>query len=220
MVDLTKKQQGANPIAPQPPNWPNFGGNIPQTGINNGSPPPSSITSNSSSTSSNGNSLGGSIGAINGSSTAASAGSNFTGILNSSGQAINGTVGSINGITPMINLLAPGLGLAKPVISVAYPRSGITTDIRYVIVQNDGTCVELAEDPMITPREMIGISKFIAVVNLIQQATLSNSKNSVEIYWSELVDSLNIDRHFASNGLTVSSYNTPDTLHIFLYDPQ
>ncbi len=220
MVDLTRKQPGANPVAPQPPNWPNFGGNIPQTGINNGNTP--QIASNSSSTSSNGNSLGGSIGAINGTGSGAStsAGSNFTGILNSSGQAINGTVGSINGITPMINLLAPGLSLAKPVISVVYPRSGITTDIRYVIVQNDGACVELAEDPMITPREMIGISKFIAVVNLIQQATSSNSKNSVEIYWSELVDSLNIDRHFASNGLTVSSYNTPDTLHIFLYDPQ
>lgn len=215
MVDITKKQQGGNPVAPRPPSWPNFGGNIPSSGINTGGAAPSSAAnSSSSSTSSNGNSLGGSIGAINGGSTGSS-----SGILNSSGLPVNGTMGITNSITPMLNFLAPGLNLPKPVVTVSYPRSGITTDVRYVIVQNDGACIELAEDPMITPREMIGISKFIAVVNLVQQTTTTPSQGSVEIYWSELVESLRIERHFAANGLTVSSYNTPNTLHIFLHDP-
>ena len=213
MVDITKKQQGGDPAAPRPPSWPNFGGNIPSSGINTGGAPPSSITNSGSSTSSNGNSLGGSIGAINGSTMGSS------GILNSSGLPVNGTVGVANSITPMLNFLAPGLNIPKPVVTVSYPRSGITDDIRYVIVQNDGACIELAEDPMITPREMIGISKFIAVVNLVQQATHAPSQGSVEIYWSELVESLRIERHFVANGLTVSSYNSSNTMHIFLYDP-
>lgn len=95
------------------------------------------------------------------------------------------------------------------------------TKVRYVIIKSDKTTLELRELSTITPQEMIGISKFLGLVTtytvlVLGQALVSYNFN---IKWSEVINSLDIAKHFA-DGKDPSDYdNDNEVLDILLYDP-
>lgn len=82
--------------------------------------------------------------------------------------------------------------------------------VQYIIELTDGNTLELKEQQLITPREMIGLCKFINMVSIVQQS-------SIKVMWSDLITELAIDRHFVS-GVAVSSYIDADTQYVFLID--
>jgi hypothetical protein len=63
------------------------------------------------------------------------------------------------------------------------------TSVVYLIVLPDNTYLELREQNPITPREMIGLCKFINTIQLVSNA-------HVEVNWEKLIQDLNITRHF------------------------
>jgi hypothetical protein len=90
--------------------------------------------------------------------------------------------------------------------------------VRYVIVENDLSTLELKEQSTVTPEEMIGICKFISLVSTMTVVYMATTPD-FNIKWSELIDSLNIRRHFTA-GLSPSEYDSDDSdvLDILLFD--
>jgi hypothetical protein len=96
-------------------------------------------------------------------------------------------------------------------------KKPIKTSMRFIICKKDGTTLELKEQSQITPQEMIGISKFMALVSTVLSTT-STSYN-INIQWSDVITSLGITNHFVA-GKTVNQYLAieTDTLDIMLHD--
>jgi hypothetical protein len=95
---------------------------------------------------------------------------------------------------------------------VSFANTTPKSDVQYIIVTGDGDCLEMVEQSTVSPREMIGICKFI---NIVTQAQVDN----LCIVWSDMITNLGIDRHFKNAGLTETDYDddTP-ILNVFLYD--
>jgi hypothetical protein len=90
------------------------------------------------------------------------------------------------------------------------------TSVEYVVVLRDNTTLVLQEQQVISPREMIGIAKFVNIVTGYCLASVVGQV--VEISWSDLISSLKIDKHFVP-GPSKSTYDTTgEVLHIFLDD--
>ena len=90
------------------------------------------------------------------------------------------------------------------------------TSVEYVVVLRDNTTLVLQEQQIISPREMIGIAKFVNTVTGYCLASVVGQV--VDISWSDLISSLKIDKHFIP-GPSKSSYDTTgEVLHIFLED--
>lgn len=96
-------------------------------------------------------------------------------------------------------------------------KKPIKTSMRFIICKKDGTTLELKEQSQITPQEMIGISKFMALVSTVLSTT-STSYN-INIQWSDVITSLGITNHFVA-GKTVNQYLAIETdiLDIMLHD--
>lgn len=106
--------------------------------------------------------------------------------------------------------------------TLAQPQPTTKKKVRYVIVKDNLDTLELKEQPTITPHEMIGISKFVAMVStyttlILGQAVISYNFN---ISWSEIISNLGIEKHFVP-GQTLSQYDNDNSevLDILLYDP-
>jgi hypothetical protein len=111
---------------------------------------------------------------------------------------------------------------ATPKLNFIQGASTVKTDISYVIVLRDGSTLELTEKNPITPKEMIGITKFINTVSsylsVVTVTTLTGNNKPVEISWSMLIHNLNIVRHFTAGGGKDSYDTTGDTIYVFLND--
>lgn len=84
------------------------------------------------------------------------------------------------------------------------------TSVMYLLVFSDDSCMELQEQNPITPREMIGLCKFI---NTVQLATQS----SMEVNWEELMYDLGISRHFVSGRLHHNEYDDEGVFYVKLF---
>lgn len=90
------------------------------------------------------------------------------------------------------------------------------TSVVYVIVFADNSTLMMQEQPVITPREMINIAKFINMVSNYCVAGIGGQ--SFDVKWSDLIMSLKIDKHFIA-GPQHSAYDTTtDVLYVFLHD--
>jgi hypothetical protein len=90
---------------------------------------------------------------------------------------------------------------------------------QYIIVLEDGMCLELDEQLQITPREMIGICKFISVAQTA--IGLAMNGHSVNMCWSEFIEMLALERHFT---VGLADYNLypkdSEIIYVFLFDPK
>lgn len=132
----------------------------------------------------------------------------------SSGTAVSGNPG---GAFSSGNLNWPnttftiGQGIAaRAPVSVTVPD--IKEDVEYIIVRDDGTTLVLDEQDTITPREMIGIAKFLQIVQSVQPG--------VSIAWSSLIEILNIERHFMPAGDSDELLLDSSVFYVFLNDPK
>jgi hypothetical protein len=117
-----------------------------------------------------------------------------TGSANSPGIIIPSSV------TPKLNLMPPT------------PK----TSVVYVVVFDDGSTLQLQEQSIITPREMINIAKFINMVTNYCVAGIAGQ--SFDVKWSDLVMSLKIDKHFVSGPRHANYDTSTDVLYVFLMD--
>src|SRR5271167_4523781 len=130
-----------------------------------------------------------------------STGSSAAGILGTPGVSVS---------QPLGGGLAQNINLINSIIDVP-----TKTIVQYVIVPDDGSpCLELCEQQVITPREIIGIAKFINTIN-----TMIAVDFSLKINWSELMQNLLISRHFKEGHANMHLYdNETEVLYIFLFD--
>lgn len=86
----------------------------------------------------------------------------------------------------------------------------IATDVEFLIVTRTGDLLMLNEKNPITPREMIGICKFIM---------LAQSCDNITVDWSEIIHVLGIERHFDDVGSLDMMLYDHSVVYIHLYDP-
>lgn len=138
---------------------------------------------------------GGSV-PVSGGSVPAISGSGLTGGLTTTGGTFTSSWGivSANGasITATISQKAP------------------ITSVMYLLVFSDNSCLELQEQNPITPREMIGLCKFINMVQFVSQS-------SMEVNWEELMYDLGISRHFVSGRLHHNEYVDEGVFYVKLF---
>lgn len=98
-------------------------------------------------------------------------------------------------------------------ISISFDPVTEKHSVAYVIVLADDSCLELEEQPSITPREMIGICKFIMMA--------SAANNLDNISWSMLMSTLKIARHFKITHASHDQYDAAsNVLYVKLFDPR
>lgn len=143
---------------------------------------------------------------------------NTTGGITAGGVTAGGvTAGGMIGASGSGNLGAYGIISTAPIPSMNVNQyTGMTkTKVRYIVVKNDGSTLELREKSTITPLAMIGISKFLSLISVFAG---NASVNSISISWTDLIDTLSIKDHFV-NGLHEDDYpDDDDAFNIFLYD--
>jgi hypothetical protein len=89
--------------------------------------------------------------------------------------------------------------------------TALKTDVMYIVVLQDGSCLELVLDNPITPREMIGVCMFINTVQMALQSGIS-------VDWEMLINTLQIDRHFRGGHLDHSMYDkNSNVLYVKLF---
>jgi hypothetical protein len=110
-----------------------------------------------------------------------------------------------------------GISPSASTISTAVTSSQPKIDITHVIVLADQTTLELKEPATLSPKELIGLSKFFQAISYFTLSTMIGLEH--EIRWSDLVSNLGLDRFFVP-GLPVDQYtdNGPN-LNIILFDP-
>jgi len=152
---------------------------------------------------------------------------NWPPMAGSSGSASGWPAGGINipvGAGSIGGLGGAGLGgagisinggLNSQMTAAVLLTPTVKNNVKYVIVPEDGSpCLELEEQKTITPREMIGISKFINMVNNMISADFVLFVN-----WTSLIKNLGIERHFVQGLPNMPSYDQDnDTLYLFLFD--
>ena len=128
------------------------------------------------------------------------------GTLTNSGAVITGSIGAVSAWSgPVANSLTYPVTLNIP--------SQPVSEVQYVIVDRAGNCKEMNVSKAITPREMIGICKFISI------ATISRLDH-VSVDWTSLVQELKIEGHFVNGLNNYHSYSQPGTHFVFLHDPK
>ena len=132
-----------------------------------------------------------------------------TGILSSSGFTAK--------LTATSSMVATGVNGHPTAIISGGKKEKIYC--QYIIVLEDGMCLELDEQLQITPREMIGICKFISVAQTA--IGLAMNGQSMSMCWSEFIEMLALERHFTV-GLTDYKLYPQDNevVHVFLFDPK
>jgi hypothetical protein len=120
-----------------------------------------------------------------------------------------------SGTVPVGNAKISG----TPKLNFAQGAQTVKTNISYVIVTDDSSTLELAEQNPITPKEMIGITKFVNTVAAYMAVVVAAPRPGVvDISWTDLMDNLGIRRHFTL-GPAKDQYDiNGDTIYIFLYD--
>lgn len=120
---------------------------------------------------------------------------------------------------PILAAASINLSQSSPAIKIVGGQ-GEKYFVEYIIVPSDGSpCLELCEETKITPREMIGICKFLGMVQIASMALAAGA--GFEICWSEYINELGIARHFSPGFQSADDYSsTDDVLYIFLHDPQ
>ena len=155
-------------------------------------------------------------------------GATYTGTITGSPQGGNQNpaapnwpfpTGAGNGITWTVGASAasPSIiipGSANPKLNFLRPVP--KTSVVYVVVFPDGSTLQLQEQSVITPREMINIAKFINMVTNYCVAGIAGQ--AFDVQWSDLIVSLKIDKHFVA-GPQHQNYDTStDVLYVFLMD--
>lgn len=126
--------------------------------------------------------------------------------------SVAGTSGniSVTGTTVSNAIKTPS---PKIIIGGSGQSTSPKTDIQYVIVRDNGSCIELDPPMDMTPREIIGFSKFFSAVSALSMG------GSVDIEWSSIIADLGIERHWCLGCPHWSQYdNTQSTLYILLFD--
>ncbi len=122
------------------------------------------------------------------------------GVSGSAGGVSSGGVGG---------LLSPGQLSMN--FSIGNPT--VKTDVEYIVVPETGDCLEMWEQTPITPREIIGLAKFVNMVTMYMNST------NIKMKWSEVIESLGIERHFTPGLSNMHQYNMDtETLYVFLID--
>ena len=146
-----------------------------------------------------------------------------------SGVTASSPVGAITGITGILSSGTLSAKLTSSSLTATGPNGHPTAIVsggsrekiycQYIIVLEDGMCLELDEQLQITPREMIGICKFISVAQTA--VGLAMNGHSISMCWSEFIEMLALERHFTV-GLTDYNLYPKDNevIHIFLFDPK
>jgi len=99
-----------------------------------------------------------------------------------------GTVPSASSATAMASIYSAITSLNGSMsLSLPQPK----TTVKFVIVSPGGQCLELNEHTTITPREMIGICKFVTMV-----ASVGTGAAPVTVSWLDLINNLGITNHF------------------------
>ena len=107
----------------------------------------------------------------------------------------------------------------SPKVNLAGGSGTVKTNVSYVIVCNDGSTLELSEQNPITPKEMIGITKFINSVSSYYVAIFAHgARSTINMSWSKLIDNLGIRRHFKAGPPKAAYDTTGDTVFVFLND--
>lgn len=86
--------------------------------------------------------------------------------------------------------------------------------VAYVIIIDDNATLLLKEQPVITPREMINIAKFINMVNNYLVAAVS--RINLVVNWQALIQSLKIEKHFVAMPGADAYDLDSDTLFVFV----
>jgi hypothetical protein len=122
------------------------------------------------------------------------------------GSITGGAQGGSSGFT------VTGVPASTPLFSLT--AAVVKTSVRYVIVKLDNSCLELEEQQPITPREMIGICKFLGVVSSVVTAG-----GSVKVNWSDFIANNKIERHFVSGKSSFLQYDhNTEVLYVLLHD--
>lgn len=91
-------------------------------------------------------------------------------------------------------------------------------NLRIVIQKTDGTQLLLEEQTIVTPQEMIGLSKFFTLMSCATAVfTQAGSGYNIDIIWSEIIKNLSIERHFVH--AAAASVVPTNVLVITLFDP-
>lgn len=113
-------------------------------------------------------------------------------------------------ITSSWSTIGANVGANGAPITTSISQKTPITSVMYLIVFSDNSCFELQEQNPITPREMIGLCKFI---NTVQLATQS----SMEVNWEKLIYDLGISRHFVTGRLHHREYDDEGVFYVKLF---
>lgn len=151
----------------------------------------------------------------------------YQGTLGSNSVNSGNSIGNVGGVGGNVGNIPQVWGTYKTssTQNIALQKNAIVTatksKLRYVIIKQDGSTLEMREQPSITPREMIGICKLMSLIATYVGVVLGDVQGvyNVNISWSKLIKELAIEKHFVE-GMLPHSYNQDDeVLDIFLYDP-
>ena len=125
----------------------------------------------------------------------------------------SGLTGNTSGVTITGSNFTSSWGIVgssgAPITTSISQKTPITS-VMYLLVFSDDSCMELQEQNPITPREMIGLCKFINTVQLVTQS-------SMEVNWEELMYDLGISRHFVAGRLHHSEYDDEGVFYVKLF---
>jgi hypothetical protein len=136
-------------------------------------------------------------------------------------NAIQGNTALLVNPTNMVSLYNKG----NEVVVSFRNDNNVKDTVSYIIVQKNNRYLELEILQTITPKEMIGITQFISVVQVVVNTGLAgavaNTNAVLTFDWSKLAKSLGIEKHFKPIVYDPLIYDTPTpTLYFFLFDPQ
>jgi len=104
-------------------------------------------------------------------------------------------------------------------VGTAKTQTIVKDRIRIIIQKADGSQLVLEEQSVVTPQEMVGLSKFFMLMSCVNQVyTAAGSGYNIKINWSELIKTLSIERHFVAP-LSTSGVSATNVLDITLFDP-
>lgn len=108
----------------------------------------------------------------------------------------------------------------KSARSIVVPQ--IKTSICYIICKADDSTLVFKEKDTISPREMINLSQFFAIIPIVAAPAAAGYTAGLQISWSELIKTLGIE-DFWVPGKSISYYTTstqvaPDVLYAVLND--
>jgi hypothetical protein len=108
--------------------------------------------------------------------------------------------------------------LVNTLNTVSAAKVLVKDKMRIIIQKNDGSQLVLEEQTVVTPQEMVGLSKFFMLMSCATTVfSASGSGYNIKINWSEVVKNLSIERHFVTPMPLVAV--PTNVLDITLFDP-